>query len=195
MKKPLLALCLLLACRLLPAQAGPDYAALFHAQLRATCTGQVTWEKTITEVDAGQPETHRFLIDCATGRVQDPTTQEPASLPYGEFGYLFEQLATQPRIAPLYTIEQSGGNLHAVLKPEHDGGSALKKQNFEVDASGRLRYAESVLRKANTLYDLDISIRVWFDAEGRYERHETTTSSNVLLGGTVKTLIQGRIVP
>ncbi len=195
MKKTLLALGLILACSLLPAQAGPDYAALFHAQLKSSCSGQVTWEKTITEVDAGQPETHRFLIDCATGRVQDAATKEAASLPYGEFGYLFEQLCTHPRIAPLYTIEQNNGSLHAVLKPEHDAGSALKKQNFEVDASGRLRYAESVLRKTNTLYDLDISVRVWFDAEGRYERHETTTSSNVLLGGTVKTLIQGRILP
>jgi hypothetical protein len=196
MKKLLsLALGLCLGLPLLPAQSTPDYPALFHAQLKASCTGQVTWEKSVVEVDAGQPEAHLYLIDCAAGRVSDPATKASISLPTNEFSYLFEQLCTHPRIAPLFQVTREGSSLHAVIKPEHFNDSPLKKQSFEVDASGKLRYVETVLRKSNTLYDLDISIRVWFDAEGHYERHETTTSSEVLLGGSVKTLIKGRILP
>jgi hypothetical protein len=195
MRKPLLLLGFACLLHTLAAQSAPDYAALFRAQLQASCAGQVTWEKTVLEVDGGPAETHRYRIDCAAGSVTDPATQAHVTLPVNEFGYLFELLATHPRIAPLYTIERDGGSLHAVIQAAHYDESQLKKQDFEVDAQGKLRYAASSLRKSNTLYDLDVSIAVWFDADGRYERHETTTSSDVLLGGSVKTLIKGRIVP
>jgi hypothetical protein len=195
--RKLLLLLLALACGIpaLPAQSAPDYAALFRTQLQASCSGQLTWEKSVQELDGGTTETHIYRIDCAAGSVTDPATQAHVTLPTNEFGYLFELLATHPRIAPLYTVVQEGGSLHAVIKAEHYDESQLKKQDFEVDANGKLRYVSSTLRKSNTLYDLDISIAVWFDATGRYERHETTTASDVLLGGSVKTLIKGRILP
>jgi hypothetical protein len=179
----------------LAAQTDVDYAALFQAQLRTTCSGTILWEKSVTELSEGGTETRHFRIDCAAAHVIDPDDNSPTTLPTEEFSYLFAYLSTNPRIAPLMQITHNAGGIQATLKPEHAGETPLQKQNFERDANGLLRYAESTVRKQNTLYDLEVNVRVWFDDKGRYERHETTTSSDVLFGGEVKTLIKGKILP
>lgn len=195
MRKLMLLILGLVACGSAWAQAGVDYKALFWKQIKGSCQGTVVWHKEVTDLSSGVTEAREFRIDCGTGRVTDAKTGAGTQLPSEEFSYLFEHNFADPYVEPMMVIKWEGQSVYAVVQGDKSKDTPLQRQNFEVDARGVMRAAEVAIRKENTLYTLEVSIRVWFDEAGRYAGHTTSTLSDVFMGGDVKTKIQGKLLP
>ena len=181
----------------LPAQDANPYAELFWRQMQGSCQGVLEWEKSVTEL--GEEATHgketqTYQIDCSTGTLKraDATGENTPGL--SEFDFLFEYDCQNPYYVEYYEVVKDGESLSAVLKEGNEGETPLQQQSFEVDAAGKLRFAESHIVKDTRLYDMDVHIKVWFDAAGHYERHETLTMTQPILKGPVRTLIEGKVI-
>lgn len=190
--KKLLTLLLLLPT-LLPAQSA--YQKLFWGQMMGSCAGDLVWEKTVTEIVEGveqTPETHVYSIDCGEGTVQRMDAEDAVKPGLDEFDFLFEYNAEGPYIKDYFDVEKNGGGLKASIKKGMEDETPLRGQTFEVDEKGLLRYAYSHIVKDTRLYFMEVEISVWFDAQGRYERHLIRTSTEPLFEGTVSTLVEGK---
>lgn len=197
MKKLLIVLVMVLSGpSILPAQEANPYAQKFWQQIHASCNGVMEWEKTIEEVGEGanyEKESHTYQIDCAEGTVKRIDAEADHAPGLEEFEFLFEYDCQNPYFSAYYDMVKEGESLRAVIKPGNEAETPLQQQAFEVDASGKLRFAESHIVKNTRLYDMDVHIQVWFDAAGHYERHEIRTMTQPVLKSAVRTLIQAQL--
>lgn len=187
---------LLLTAYSLQAQSAAAYKKLFWDQMRATCGPGLRWEKSVTEIDeagATTTETKTFDIDCFGGFAQ--AGESKIALNPAEFGHLFEYAFDNPYISDDLEVTRTNSTVEAKPKAGREEDCKLRLQRFEIDAqSKQLRTAEARLVKGSPLYDLEVHITVRFDANGRYANHEVETKTDVLLGGTVHTLIKARLL-
>lgn len=197
MKQLLILLALaLLGPSFLAAQDTNQYARMFWEQLHASCNGVMEWEKSITEVGdeaSYEKETHTYRIDCSEGSLKRIDAESEVVPGLEEFDFLFEYDCQNPYFSEYYEMKKDGESLSAVILPGSESETPLQKQTFQVDASGKLRFAESHIVKNTRLYDMDVHIQVWFDRDGHYERHETRTMTQPILKKPVRTLIQAQL--
>ncbi len=193
MRKSLLFLLLLIGQHLL-AQSCDAYKQQFWQQMSATCAPGLRWEKTVAEVDedgVSTTETKTFDLDCVGGFATAGETKIP--LNPAEFGHLFEFAYDNPYIADdleLTTTERS-----TEAHPKAGKEPKLRLQRFVNDAeTGKLTVAEAHIVKGSPLYDLDVHITVNFDKNGRYQSHQVETKTVVLLGGTIHTQINAKLL-
>jgi hypothetical protein len=165
---------------------------LFWSQIHGTCSGDLLFEKRVDATGVGNNfEAKHFRVNCSLGSVR--VDGVVGNLPWTEFDYLFEDDFENPYLAPLMQITRNAAGLTARVKPEEKGNINLEYANFELD-KGVLRLAEAKIRKSNALYEIDIDIKVEFDAAGKYLHHSIKTRSDVLFGSEVSTLIIGEIL-
>jgi len=183
---------------LAPAQKESPYEARFWEQIQQTCVqGTLVWEKSVEETGENAThglETHVFDIDCASGEFQRTDAEAPDERPGpSEFHYLFEYNCYNPYLKDYFDLREEKG-VEATLKADAAGETPLQKQVFETDAAGTIRYAEAHVLKENMLYDLEVTVKVWFGENGHYQRHEIETYTRPALKKGVRTLIKARIV-
>ncbi|MEM7038162.1 MAG: hypothetical protein AAF570_14355 [Bacteroidota bacterium] len=178
------------------AQDHPDYRGLFWQQLAGTCSQPVKWEKSITDLSEGAAygtETKVFKVDCMKGTATEISNGTVRPLSFSEFSPVVAKYYLHPRMVDDYDIVYDAKSVTATLKADQAGRHPLRSQTFKVDASGILRYVETHTLKENLLYDLDMKMKVWFSADGRYERHEIETETNAALSGGMHTRINGAL--
>ena len=96
---------------------------------------------------------------------------------------------------PDLEVIRTAYSVEAKPKAGREQDCKLQLQRFAwLPESGQLLYAEAHISKGSPLYDLDVHITVRFDAVGHYAFHEVETTTDVLLGGTVHTLIKARLL-
>jgi hypothetical protein len=188
---------LILSANSLVAQNFAAYRDMFWRQLSETCAPNLHWEKSITEVaedGSKTTETKNFVLDCYHGHAQAGDTR--IALDPAEFGHLFEYAYDNAYVAPYIVLESASNGITANVKPGSEGKSKLRYQSFEVDpVTGKLILAEAKIIKGSALYDLEVHITVRFDVQGRYLSHSVETLTDVLMGGTVHTMIEAKLVP
>ena len=182
---------------LLNAQSVSPYAAQFWAQIRGTCQeGTLILEKSIEETgeDAKHPlETHVFEVACPSGAFTRIDKDKQDFLPgLDEFDFLFEYNCYNPYLEDYFQFKEENG-VEAVLKADSEGETPLQKQVFRTDPNGTLRYSAAHILKNNMLYDLEVNIEVWFQANGNYERHRIETFTRPSLRSGVRTVIEGQL--
>lgn len=178
-------------------QGASPYAAQFWAQIRGTCQeGTLVMEKSIEEKgeDAVHPlETHVFEVACPAGAFTRIDKDEQEFLPgLDEFDFLFEYNCYNPYLKDYFDFKEENG-VEAILRSDSEGETPLQKQIFRTDPNGTLRYSAAHIIKDNMLYDLEVNIEVWFQANGNYERHRIETFTRPSLRSGVRTIIEGRL--
>ncbi|MEM6271383.1 MAG: hypothetical protein AAF998_18250 [Bacteroidota bacterium] len=175
-----------------------DYRLRFWSQISGTCQGTVKLEKVVRELDEGETTASQrkvFLVDCPAGAVTNAETGQPDLLHPTDFSELFAYDFADPFIKDYLQVNRTGPSLTAAVREASSGKTPLQKQVFEVDAdTGVLRYAEIKVAKHNLLYDFELHSRIWFDEVGRYTRHTIETYTYVVLSGSVRTRIEGKIL-
>ena len=196
MRKTTLLIYLTFAGLSLQAQSLAEYKTMFWTQMASTCAPHLRWEKSVTEIDdAGKEttETKTLDLDCIAGLAHDATTTIPMNP--AEFGHLFEYGFDNPYVSPYMDVTTAPGSITAKVKPGEEGKSKLRMQHFEMDRSTqKLVVAEASIVKGSALYDLEVHIAVQFDAAGHYQSHSVETKTDVLLGGTVHTVIRAKLL-
>lgn len=172
------------------AQSSTALQELFWTQMANTCSEGLEWEKSIEE--AGTKESKTFLLDCQKGIMQEGTNSLPMDLE--EFSYLFEYHFDNPKYQGWMDLSNAEGSVTAKTKPEYQAKCPLRSQSFLLE-QGKLKEASAHIFRSTALYDLDIEIKVFFDASGRYSHHSLQTKSDVLWGGGLETKIEGRLLP
>jgi hypothetical protein len=179
----------------LRAQSLADFRLMFWKQLSETCQQGLRFEKSVDELEEGEPTKHQartFDIDCARGKMAEG--KDTFDLDQVEFAYLFEYAFDNPYQGEHLKVVREGKSVHATIQAGKESAAKLHLQNFEVDATtGKLRKAEAKVVKNSALSDLTVHTTVWFDEAGHYLRHETETITDVLMGGDLHTVIQGRL--
>jgi hypothetical protein len=187
---------LLLAGQCLAAQSFAECKKMFWDQMASTCATGLRWEKSVTEIaedGTATTETKAFDVDCYAGLAKDATTT--IALTPAEFGHLFEYAFDNPYIADDLEVIRTAYSVEAKPKAGREQDCKLQLQRFAWQPdNGLLLYAEAHISKGSPLYDLDVHITVRFDAVGHYAFHEVETTTDVLLGGTVHTLIKARLL-
>lgn len=178
----------------LQAQGSTHYKELFWQQVSETCRPGLKWTKSVTEIEGGKEktETKTFDLDCYKGTARSDDQTIPI-LP-DEFAHLFEFMFDNPYYAPYLDVVRKDGGILATVKAGEEGQSKLRLQRFELHAtSAKLRLAEAHILKSSALYDLEVHIQVFFDVNGHYLRHEIETKTDVLLGGSLHTIIRASL--
>jgi hypothetical protein len=195
MRKSAFFIFLFLISQNLLAQSCAEYKKMFWDQIASTCAPRLLWEKSITEIaenGTSTTETKQFEIDCFSGLAKNPSTTIP--LNPAEFGHLFEYAFDNPYISDKFQVVRWGPSVEAKSKPG-ENNSKLISQRFEVAlGTNKLMVAQAHIIKSSPLYDLEVKIMVSFDVNGHYSAHEVETRTDVLLGGTVHTLIKARLL-
>lgn len=190
-----LALTLALTLKFAHAQE-TNYQGLFWQQIANSCMTPVRWEKSVQKVEEGTPgekETHTYKIDCRKGTATNEASGNSSTLRFSEFSTLFEYTYRNPYLAEYLDIKRDGQSLDATVKPGSEADCKLHRQHFQVDDStGNITYAEAQIVKNAVLYDMEITIKVWFDEKGRYQKHRTDTYTSVALAGGIRTIIQSQ---
>lgn len=196
MRKTTLLLLLALTSVALQAQSFAAYKTMFWNQMASTCAPNLRWEKSVKEIaEDGQEttETKIFDLDCIVGLAKDATTTIPMNP--AEFGHVFEYAYDNPYVSPYMDVTATPTSIDAKVKAGEEGKSKLRMQHFQTDPNtGRLLVAEASIIKGSALYDFEVHISVIFDAAGHYQSHIVETKTDVLLGGTVHTMIKARLL-
>ncbi len=196
MRKAALLLLLAAASLALQAQSFAEYKTMFWNQMASTCAPDLRWEKSVKEIaEDGQEttETKIFDLDCIAGLAKDASTTIPMNP--AEFGHLFEYAYDNPYVSPYMDVAVTPTSIDAKVKPGEEGKSKLRVQHFQVDPNThKLLVAEASIIKGSALYDFEVHISVLFDTAGHYQSHTVETKTDVLLGGTVHTMIQAKLL-
>ncbi len=178
------------------AQSGSLYKQLFWEQLGNSCQEGKVWEKAVYNVTGDSPDipqTKTYRLNCRTGAFTslDGDPGPPPSTE--EFDFLFEYDATNRYINDYFDIKEGKEGFQAAIKKDNVLDTPLQLQEFKLDESGKLRYAQSLILKDNILFYLRVNIEVWFNKEGRYEKHKIETETDPVAQDGVHTIITGKL--
>ncbi len=191
-----LSLVLIFVPTIVQAQSATKYEQLFWEQLGNSCQEGKIWEKSVYDLGGDSPDspqTKSYRLDCRTGvfvSVDGDLRSNPGT---EEFDFLFEYDASNRYIVDYFDISEGKSGFTALIKSDNVNDTPLQGQEFKLDPSGKLRYAQSRILKDNMLYYLKVTIEVWFDEEGRYEKHKIETETDPVAQDGVHTLIKGRL--
>ena len=186
---------LVLLSLLLPLQAfgQTDYEQLFWGQIFSSCHEGATWQKSVYDLKGDSPETpqtKKYKIRCGSGEFVSLENDNTSSPGTHEFDFLFEYLATNRYIKEYFEISEDGKGLVATIKADNADDTPLQQQVFSMDGAGRLVYVKSVIQKDNLLYSMKVTIKVFFDESGRYDRHQIETETDPIAQDGIHTRIE-----
>ena len=199
-------ICWLLLLAGQPAQAQPpsnlpaadSVRSAWQAQLLASCKAMQTYEKQVTK--DGQKETKQYKPgNCQPAADAEAAPSLPLTHPAApalalqkELELALDQLVLTERLQERFSIRQNGDTLTAKPLPQARKDVEVQYQQL-VWRDGHLAYVHTKVLRDNWLYETDLSIRVFFDAQGRYSKHALTLSTGIpLLGSAFQAQITGQ---
>ncbi len=176
---------------------GNNYENLFWEQIFSSCQSGDTWRKSVYDLKGDTPETPQvkeYKINCLTGEFTPLQENDLASPGTHEFDFLFEYDANNQYIVEYFDLIQDEKGLLATIKSDNSDDTPLQRQEFKLNSKGQLTYAKSVILKDNMLYTMKVTIEVFFDESGRYQRHLIETETDPIAQDGVHTRIEGKWV-
>ena len=190
---------LVLLAFLLPVQAfgQADYEQLFWGQIFSSCHEGITWQKSVFDLKGDSPkvpQTKKYEIRCGSGEFISLDNDNTSSPGTHEFDFLFEYLATNRFIKDYFQLSEDEKGMIAIIKADNSDDTPLQEQVFALDKAGRLTYAKSVIMKDNLLYSMKVTIEVFFDENGRYDRHQIETETDPIAQDGIHTRIEAHLL-
>jgi hypothetical protein len=173
----------------------------------STGTGQtsIAREQFYLQLTNSYSQDFRFtkeVEDLSTGglapqekRIPSVSAYPDACLLEKELAYVFEVDYQNPYLTSLFLKEEIGDTVIVRLKPGSGRlASELRWQKFVYAPDGTtLRFVETQLEKRQWLYDFTITVRVFFNEKGHYDRHELWISNRIIfIGSKMKSRILGK---
>ena len=174
-----------------------DYEQLFWGQIFSSCHDGTTWQKSVYDLKGDSPETpqtKKYQIICGSGEFVSLDNDSTSSPGTHEFDFLFEYKATNRFITDYFVISEDGKGLVANIKADNADDTPLQQQVFSIDGSGHLVYAKSVIQKDNLLYSMKVTIEVFFDEKGHYDRHRIETETDPIAQDGIHTRIEAHLL-
>lgn len=152
----------------------PQLAGLYE-QLESSCQQAESYTKKVYDLNSIPPSQQDSLYQMKA------YTEDLIHCPIIEdLFYAYSESFEQEGIKEFFTSSQKGDTLIAVLNADQQARIQLQSQKI-LKKEGKVLYFESFSRKDSWLYNLNIHIRVKFNAEGLYQSHSLDIYNEVPL--------------
>lgn len=165
----------------------------FEQQVRASARAATAYHKVVTDRNQAADQIQDTLYRPAW-RLEPEG--DSLFFPLEDLRYALDRYHADPFVADRFDLRQAGDTLIAQVRPGLERKSDLQRQKIIREGpAGPFRYIESTIIRASWLYRTEVHIAVFFDTEGRYQRHQLDVKASIpLLGDTFDAGIAGKLL-